>query len=76
MTEEQVKDYIEKQGIKWFRVEIIPKNDDDGVINKGEMNKCTEQVIVTMMYGFHILDSELESSTKTESSTESDSAEE
>ena len=70
LTEEQVRDYIEKQGIKWFRVEIIPKNDDDGVINKGEMNKCTKQVVVTMMYGHHVLDSE------TESSTESDSAEE
>lgn len=48
LTEAKVKEYIEEQGVVWFRVEIIPKNDADGKIDKSEMKKCVEQVVVTM----------------------------
>lgn len=48
LTEAQVKEYIETQSVVWFRVEIIPTNDANGEIDKSEMKKCVEQVVVTM----------------------------
>ncbi len=48
LTEAKVKDYIETQSVVWFMVEIIPTNDANGEIDKSEMKKCVEQVVVTM----------------------------
>lgn len=76
LTEAQVKDYIEKQGVVWFRVEIIPKNDDDGEIDRAEMKKCVEQVVVTMWNEAPEKEEESESPSESETPSESDSAEE